>query len=145
MAIKKMYYNGKCIMTVDMDYIQDDSMYEYLHEILGNFKDRAMVEFDIENKFEDEAKKVWKGKENWYELLLQVEKEVEGEGFEKIDQVLSRIKEKLNDEEYKLFKELRNEYVTCYNNLENDFYAGTGCLDYVWVEHNGEKRGSFLW
>lgn len=36
MNIEKVYYNGKCIMTVDMDYIDRDSVnYEYLQEILG--------------------------------------------------------------------------------------------------------------
>ena len=30
MKIEKVYYNGKCVMTVDMDYIDGDSMYDYL-------------------------------------------------------------------------------------------------------------------
>ncbi len=39
MNIEKVYYNGKCIMTVDMDYIDRDSVnYEYLQEILGDFR-----------------------------------------------------------------------------------------------------------
>ena len=39
MNIEKVYYNGKCIMTVDMDYIDRDSVnYEYLQEILGGFQ-----------------------------------------------------------------------------------------------------------
>lgn len=35
MKIEKVYYNGKCVMIVDMDYIDRDSMYEHLQEILG--------------------------------------------------------------------------------------------------------------
>lgn len=35
---------------------------------------------------------------------------------------------------------MRNEEVKSYNNFEQNFYAGKGCLDYVWVEKNDEKH-----
>lgn len=50
MRVEKVYYTGKCFMTVDMDYV-DDRMYDYLMEILGIFKDKAFEEFDLENKW----------------------------------------------------------------------------------------------
>ena len=67
MKIEKVYYNGKCVMTVDMDYIDGDSMYDYLQEILGGFQDRAFEEFDLENKYiKTEIAKIWAGYENLY-------------------------------------------------------------------------------
>lgn len=50
MGIKKVYYGGKCIMTVDMDYVKEDSMYEYLNEILRMLQERAYKEFDGEKR-----------------------------------------------------------------------------------------------
>lgn len=50
MGIKKVYYGGKCIMTVDMDYVKEDSMYEYLNEILRMLQERAYKEFDVEKR-----------------------------------------------------------------------------------------------
>lgn len=143
MDIAKIYYNGTCVMTVDMDYVEEDSMREYLEEILGIFQDRAFKEFDIDTKFESEAKKVWKGNEDLYELMNQVEKGLESEGIEKQEQLFDIMKEKLDNEKYSMFKKLRNEYVVCYNKLDVDFYAGSGCIDYVWVERRGQKKPDF--
>lgn len=65
-------------MTVDMDYIDGDSMYEHLQEILGGFQDRAFEKFDLENKYiKTEIAKIWAGYENLYELKNKVEQEVE--------------------------------------------------------------------
>ena len=152
MDVKKVYYDGKCVMTVDMDYVKDDSMYEYLNEIFGMFQERAYKEFDVENRYESEARKVWKGNENLYELKNQVEqkidKEIEDDSFEKcfekVEQLFCIMKEKLNADEYELFKKLRNEEVRCLNDLEQNFFAGKGCLDYVWIEQNGKKDYRFL-
>lgn len=143
MDIAKIYYHGKCVMTVDMDYVEEDTMREYLEEILGIFQDRAFKEFDIDTKFESEARKVWKGNEDLYELKNQVEKELESEGIEKENQLYDVMKERLDAEKYDLFKKLRNEEVICYNKLEVDFYAGTGCMDYVWVERRGKRKPDF--
>ena len=151
MDIKKVYYDGKCIMTVDMDYVKEDCMYEYLNEILGMFQERAFKEFDLENKYESEARKIWEGNESLYELKNQVEQKIEQEivadslekCFEKVDLLFCTMKEKLNADEFELFKKLRNEEVRCLNNLEQNFYAGKGCFDYVWVEQNGEKDFMF--
>lgn len=85
MDIKKVYYGGKCIMTVDMDYVNEDSMYEYLNEIFGMFQERAYREFDVEKRYESEARKVWEGNEDLYELKNQVEQELEQE-FEQEDE-----------------------------------------------------------
>lgn len=76
MNIEKVYYNGKCIMTVDMDYIDRDSVnYEYLQEILGGFQERAFEEFDLENKYiKTEITKIWAGYENIYELKIKLNK-----------------------------------------------------------------------
>lgn len=145
MDIAKLYYNGKCVMTVDMDCVEEDNMREYLDEILGIFQERAFKEFDIDAKFEAEVRKVWKGNEDLYEMKNQVEKEIESEGFEKIEQLFDVMKERLSAEKYELFGRLRGEDVKCYNRLETDFYAGTGCIDYVWVERNGKKHPSFLY
>lgn len=96
-------------MTVDMDYIDRDSMYEHLQEILGGFQDRV---------FEDYC-------------------------FKKVDQLFCMMKEKLNDEEFEILRKLRNEEVKALNDFETNFYAGTGCFDYVWVEKNGKKDYKF--
>ena len=148
MAVKKLFYDEKCIMTVDMDYVKEDIMYEYLNEIFGMFQERAYQEFDIKSRYEFEARKVWKGNEDLYELMNQVEQQIDQEieigGFEKVELLFSRMKERLNEEEFELFRKLRNEEVTSYNNLETDFFAGNGCLDYVWVERNGKKGYNFL-
>lgn len=91
MNIEKVYYNGKCIMTVDMDYIDRDSVnYEYLQEILGGFQERAFEEFDLENKYiKTEITKIWAGYENIYELKNKVEQEAEkvfeDDCFKKVD------------------------------------------------------------
>ena len=53
------------------------------------------------------------------------------------------MKEKLNAEEFEIFKKLRNKEVKALNDFETNFYAGTGCLDYVWVEKNGKKDYRF--
>ena len=151
MDISKVYYNGKCIMTVDMDYVEEDIMYEYLNEILGKFQEKAYKEFDLESKYKSEAKKVWEGHEDLYELKNQaeqkVEQEIEVDSFEKYDEQVEQLfrimKEKLNAEEFELFKKLRNEEVRRFNDLECNFYAGNGCFDYVWVEWNGRKWNSF--
>lgn len=143
MDIAKIYYHGKCVMTVDMDYVEEDSMREYLEDILGIFQDRAYKEFDIDTKFESEARKIWKGNEDLYELKNQVEKELESEGIEKENQLYDVMKERLDAEKYDLFKKLRNEEVICYNKLEVDFYAGTACMDYVWVERRGKRKPDF--
>ena len=146
MAIKKIFYNGKCVLTIDMDFVKEDAMYEALDNLLGMFKERAFEEFHLEEQYEAKVKSVWHGYEYIYELKNQVEKELEkefeDEPFQKIEQLYSIMEEKLNDEEYEIFKKLRSEDVGCYNKLEGDFYAGAGCLDYVWVECNGKK--SFL-
>ena len=105
MAVKKVYYDGKCIMTVDMDYAQEDSIREYLNEI---------EEDSIERKIE--------------------------KGLREVEQLFCAMKEILNADEFELFKKLRNEEVHCLNDLETKFFAGNGCLDYVWVEYNGEKE-----
>lgn len=67
MDIEKLFYNGKCVMTVDMDYCEDDKMYEYLEEIVGIFQERAFEEFEIDSKLEIEIKKMWIGNEAIYE------------------------------------------------------------------------------
>lgn len=140
MNIEKVYYNGKCIMTVDMDYIDRDSVnYEYLQEILGGFQERAFEEFDLENKYiKTEITKIWAGYENIYELKNKVEQEAEkvfeDDCFKKVDRLFDIMKEKLNTEEFEIFKKLRDEEVKAFNNYEQNFYAGTGSLDYVWVE-----------
>ena len=153
---KKVYYDGKCIMTVDMDYAKEDSIREYLNEILGAFKERAYEEFDIENRFESEVRKIWQGNEHIYELKNQIEQKIKQEseqeieddsidrkiekGLREVEQLFSAMKEILNADEFELFKKLRNEEVHCLNDLETKFFAGNGCLDYVWVEYNGEKE-----
>ena len=148
MAIEKVYYNGKCIMTVDMDYVKEDSMYEYLNEIYGMFHDRAYKEFGIENKIKSEVRKVWKENEDLYELKNQVEQKVEqafeDNPFEKEEQLYRIMKERLNDEEFELFTKLRNEEVKCFNKLEQNYFEGKDCLGYVWVERNGQKRNGFV-
>lgn len=144
MDIAKLYYCGKCVMTVDMDCVEEDNMREYLDEILGIFNERAFKEFDIGAKFESEERKVWKGNEDLYEMMNRIEKEIESEGFEKIEQLCDMMKERLDTEKYELFKRLRNEGVKRYNKLENDFYAGTGCMEYVWVERRGKKQPAFF-
>lgn len=53
------------------------------------------------------------------------------------------MKEKLNTEEFEIYKKLRDEEVKAFNNYEQNFYAGTGSLDYVWVEKNGKKDYRF--
>ncbi len=148
MKIEKVYYNGKCVMTVDMDYIDGDSMYDYLQEILGGFQDRAFEEFDLENKYiKTEIAKIWAGYENLYEIKNKVEQEIEekfkDDCFKKVDQLFGIMKEKLNAEEFEIFKKLRNKEVKALNDFETNFYAGTGCLDYVWVEKNGKKDYRF--
>lgn len=113
------------------------------------FKERAFKEFDFENRYMSEARIVWKGNEDLFELKNKVEQEVEqsaeGDGFENVEQLFSIMKERLNDEEFEVFKKLRNKEVICYNELETKFYAGNGCIDYVWVERNGRKRVSFTY
>lgn len=148
MNIEKLYYNGKCVMTVDMDYIDMDSMYEYLQEIVGGFQDRALEEFDLKNRYiRTEIAKIWAGYENLYELKNKVEQAVEekfgDDCFKKQDQLFCIMKEKLNDEEFEIFKELRNKEVRSLNNFDQNFYAGEGCLDYVWIEKDGEKYYNF--
>lgn len=130
-------------MTVDMDYVEKESEYECLNDCLGMFKERAFEEFKLENKYKTEIEKIWKGNEYLYELKNQVEQEVEGNPYEKVEQLFCIMKEKLNADEFELFKKLRNEEVISYNNFETDFYAGKGCLDYVWVEKNGKKDYMF--
>ena len=147
-----MYYDGKCIMTVDMDYVKEDSMYEYLNEIFGMFQERAYKDFNVENRYESEARKVWKGNEDIYELMNKIEQNLEQEikvdilekVLEKEEKLFCIMKEKLNDDEFELFKKLRNEEVRCFNDLEHSFFAGKGCLDYVWIEHNSKKDNCFL-
>lgn len=151
MNVVKAYYNGNCVMTVDMDYVDSDSTKEYLQEILGSFKEKAFEEFDLENRCKTEIEKIWKGNENLYELKNQVEQKIEQEVevdcfeklFEKVEQLFCIMKEKLNDDEFELFKKLRSEEVNFYNNFDLNFYAGDGCLDYVWVEKNGKKDYKF--
>lgn len=136
-------------MTVDMDYIDRDSVnYEYLQEILGAIQEMAFEEFDLENRYiKTEIVKIWAGNENLYELKNKVEQEiektVEGDGFEKTEQLFRVMQEKLNADEFEIFKKLRNEEVKFCNNFEQNFYGGTGCLDYVWVEKNGKKDFKF--
>ena len=136
-------------MTVDMDYIDRDSVnYEYLEEILGAIQERAFDEFDLENKYiKTEIAKIWAGYENLYELKNKVEQEVEekfkDDCFKKVDQLFDMMKEKLNTEEFEIFIKLRNEEVKAFNNFEQNFYAGTGSLEYVWVEKNGKKDFRF--
>ena len=138
MSVAKVYYNGKCVMSVDMDYVKEDSMYEYLNEVFGMFQERAYKEFDVENRYESEARKVWKGNEGLYELKNQVEQQIEQEipadSFERVEQLFCIMKEKLNADEFEVFSKLRNEEVCCFNDLEQNFYVGEGCLDYVWIE-----------
>lgn len=73
----------------------------------------------------------------------EVEQEGEGDAFEKLDQLLCIMEKKLTADEFELFKKLRNEEVDIWNEFENNFYTGEGCLDYVWVESNGKKYYSF--
>ena len=143
MDIAKVYYHGKCIMTLDMDYVKGDIIFDYLNEVLGKLQEMAFKEFDLETIYESEAKKVWNGNEELYKLKNQVEQEIESEGFEQVEQLFDIMKERLNDEDFDLFKKLRNEDIICYNKLEIDFYAGEGGLDYVWVERNGQKKSHF--
>lgn len=151
MAIKKVYYAGKCIMTVDMDYVKEDSIYEYFNEFFGMLQEKAYKEFEIENRYESEARKVWKGYEWICELKDQVEQKLDKEiavdswdkMTEKVELLYSIMKDKLNADEFELFKKLRNEEVQCFNKLEQDFFAGEGCLDYVWIEKNGRKDWMF--
>lgn len=148
MCIKKLYYLGKCVMTVDMDYIEDDIMYEYLNEIVDMFSDKAIEKIDFFEKNEYEARKVWKGNEKLYELMNQIEQELETEGlemFEKVEQLYNIMQEKLNDEEFKLFGKLRGEYIRIWNKLDQDFFDKGEILNYVWVESNGKKYRTFLW
>ena len=151
MSVAKVYYNGKCVMAVDMEYVKEDSMYEYLNEIFGMFQDRAYKEFDVENKYESEARKVWKGNEDLYELKIQVEQQIEQEiladsfekCFERVERLFCIMKEKLNADKFEVFSKLQNEEVRCFNELEQNFYAGEGCFDYVWIEWNGRKKYMF--
>lgn len=147
MNIEKLFYNGKCVMTVDMDYCKDDIMYEYLEEIVGIFKDKAFKEFDIDSKIELEIKKMWIGNEAIYELKNQVEEKLEQEytddPFEKVEQLFKIMEEKLNTEEFNIFKNIRNKEVDFYNESEINFYAGDGSMDYVWIEKNGRKDWRF--
>ncbi len=94
------------------------------------------------------------GNESLFELKNQIEQEnkqeIEADVFkafekeqEKIELLFARIKERLNEEEFELFRKLRNEEVTSYNDLEQKFFAGKGCFDYVWVEWNGQKNFMF--
>lgn len=151
MAIRKVYYDGKCIMTVDMDYVKEDGMREQLNDIFGMFQERAYKEFNVESRYEAESRKVWDGNENLCALKDQIEQkleqEIEADSFEKclekVDRLFEIMKEKLNDDEFVLFKKLRNEEITCFNNLEQEFFAGEGCFDYVWIDENGKKDWRF--
>ena len=49
------------------------------------------------------------------------------------------MRERLNDAEFELFDKLRGEYIKCIDELFDE-YCDKGCLDYVWVECNGEKK-----
>lgn len=144
---EKLFYNGKCVMSVDMDCIEDDRINEYLEEIVGVFQERAFEEFNFTNKVETEIKKIWIGHENIYELKNQIERKLEQEyednPFEKLEQLFKIMEENLGDEEFKIFKKLRNEEVSFYNNFEQDFYENGGSSDYVWIERNGRKYNSF--
>lgn len=73
----------------------------------------------------------------------KIEKTVEGDGFEKTEQLFRVMQEKLNADEFEILKKLRNEEVKSYNNFEQNLYGGTGCLDYVWVEKSGKKDFKF--
>lgn len=147
MNIEKLFYNGKCVMTVDMDYCEDDKMYDYLEEIVGIFQERAFKEFEIDSKLEIEIKKMWIGNEAIYELKNQVEAKLELEyaddPFEKVEQLFKIMEEKLSTEEFNIFKKIRNEEVVFYNESERNFYVGDGAMDYVWVEKNGRKYWRF--
>lgn len=147
MNIEKLFYNGKCVMTVDMDYCEDDKMYDYLEEIVGIFQEKAFKEFEIDSKLEIEIKKMWIGNEAIYELKKQVEEKLEQEckdnPFEKLEQLFKIMEEKLSTEEFNIFKKIRREEVGFYNESERNFYAGDGAMDYVWVEKNGRKYWRF--
>lgn len=147
MNIEKLFYNGKCVMTVDMDYCEDDKMYDYLEEIVGIFREKAFKEFEIDSKLEIEIKKMWIGNEAIYELKKQVEEKLEQEckdnPFEKLEQLFKIMEEKLSTEEFNIFKKIRREEVGFYNESERNFYAGDGAMDYVWVEKNGRKYWRF--
>lgn len=147
MNIEKLFYNGKCVMTVDMDYCEDDKMYDYLEEIVGIFQEKAFKEFEIDSKLEIEIEKMWIGNEAIYELKNQVEEKLEQEytddPFEKVEQLFKIMEEKLSTEEFNIFKKIRNEEVGFYNEIERNFYARDGAMDYVWVEENGRKYSRF--
>lgn len=147
MNIEKLFYNGKCVMTVDMDYCKDDKMREYLQEFVGIFQEKAFKEFEIDSKLEIEIKKMWIGNEAIYELKNQVEEKLEQEytddPFEKVEQLFKIMEEKLSTEEFNIFKKIRNKEVDFYNESETNFYAGDGAMDYVWIEKNGRKDWRF--
>ena len=71
-----------------------------------------------------------------------IERKIE-KGLREVEQLFCAMKEILNADEFELFKKLRNEEVHCLNDLEAKFYAGNGCLDYVWVDDNGKKKYGF--
>lgn len=151
MAIKKLFYDSKCIMTVDMDLVKEDSIHECLNEIFGMLQEKAYEEFGVEKRYEVEARKIWKGYENIYELMNQVEHQIKQEsviesiedGLEELNKLYNIMQEKLNAEEFEIFKKLRNEEVRYWNDSDTNFFTGEGCLDYVWVEHNGKKQCMF--
>ncbi len=134
-TVKKVFYEGKCIMEYDLSIFTKgmsgselDQMYENFNEFWNYMRDLAYEKTDIPAINEKKIDKVWIGNENLRELQIKNEKiarDKTDDPFESNELLGELMEKELSKEEFELWEKLSNESVRLeYTHLsETDFYA----------------------